>query len=171
MQAVQECCDIPRSQIGISLIQGPPGTGKTQVICGILACLLHGNKFRRGHIEEQPTAPNGQGLRKNSAPCKRVLVCAQSNAAIDELLGRLNMRGMAISTSKSRAAAMLRLGSLEAAHPAALQFHIDYVIDSHGTEGASEKNGGQPTMLAQLRAQLLETVQNLSNAKLERTGV
>lgn len=57
------------------------------MICGILACLLHGNKFKRGDKEDVPTARSGQGLRQNSFAKKRILVCAQSNSAIDELLG------------------------------------------------------------------------------------
>lgn len=57
------------------------------MICGILACLLHGNKFKRGDKEDFPTARSGQGLRQNSISKKRILVCAQSNSAIDELLG------------------------------------------------------------------------------------
>ena len=65
--------------------------GKTHVICGILACLLHGNKFKRGEKEEEPTGRSGQGLRQSWVSKKRILVCAQSNSAIDELLGSLLM--------------------------------------------------------------------------------
>lgn len=115
MQAITKCCGALGSHVSINLIQGPPGTGvypllaparcvstaalscnpcsqdagKTHVICGILACLLHGNKFKRGEKEEEPTTRNGQGLRQNWVSKKRILVCAQSNSAIDELLGSL----------------------------------------------------------------------------------
>jgi hypothetical protein len=66
--------------------------GKTHVICGILACLLHGNSFKRGDKDEgAPREPNGQGLRQHCIPQKRILVCAQSNSAIDELLGSLQI--------------------------------------------------------------------------------
>jgi hypothetical protein len=73
----------------VSLIQGPPGTGKTAVICGILAALLHGNEFK-GPAPAGPPAATGQGLQLDRIPTRRVLVCAQSNAAIDELLCRLS---------------------------------------------------------------------------------
>lgn len=57
---VKECC----LNTGIGLIQGPPGTGKTHVIRGILSVLM-------------------------SEPDKRIVVCAPSNTAIDEIANRV----------------------------------------------------------------------------------
>lgn len=45
----------------IQLIQGPPGTGKTHTITGIISMLL-------------------------SSGVSKILVCAPSNAAVDEIL-------------------------------------------------------------------------------------
>lgn len=53
-----------RSDTKISLIQGPPGTGKTSTIIGLISALL-------------------------ATSCQRVLVCAPSNAAVDEICRRL----------------------------------------------------------------------------------
>jgi hypothetical protein len=64
---------------------------------------------------------------------------------------------------------MLRLGNYEAAHPAALQFHIDYVGDSYGSNGTSEEK--TDASLPVLRAQLLEVVQKLAKAKMDSCGV
>lgn len=58
--------DMPESDI--LLIQGPPGTGKTHTITGIISMLL-------------------------SCEVKRILVCAPSNAAIDEIITRIGMKG------------------------------------------------------------------------------
>lgn len=52
----------------VALIQGPPGTGKTHTITGIISMLL------------------GAGIKK-------ILVCAPSNAAIDEIVSRVSARG------------------------------------------------------------------------------
>lgn len=52
----------------ILLIQGPPGTGKTHTITGIISMLL-------------------------SSGIKKVLVCAPSNAAVDEIISRLSSHG------------------------------------------------------------------------------
>ena len=61
------------------LAQGPPGTGKTHAIVAMVtALLLHSPAAAT-------TAPGNQPGTKQ----RRVLVCAQSNAAVDELVVRL----------------------------------------------------------------------------------
>lgn len=59
------CCDLQKKPYNIALVQGPPGTGKTQTILAIISKIL--------------------GRRKGS----RILVCAPSNNAIDELAVRM----------------------------------------------------------------------------------
>lgn len=162
VQAIRRACFHQKTSVKMSLIQGPPGTGKTSVICGVIACMLHGNTFKRGSVDERPTAAIGQGLRANSVPARRVLVCAQSNAAIDELLGRLSARGLATGLHATRAVSMLRLGSFESAHPAALQFHIDHVVDGL-IPGKEQASGGSE--LAGLRTELLTVVTKISKLK------
>ena len=179
----------------ISLIQGPPGTGKTAVITGILAGLLHNNAFsgpataggnnRPKSAAAQSAASNtaasaaatgpaaGQGLRADRVPAHRVLVCAQSNAAIDELITRLNSRGLATGSTDgatSRPLAMLRLGNIDATHPAALQFHIDYVVDSltgsgdAAGAGASRAAQGVAAELRRLRSELASVADSIAAA-------
>ncbi|CAG9329048.1 unnamed protein product [Blepharisma stoltei] len=58
------------SENKISLIQGPPGTGKTNTVVGILSGLYAANKNIR------------------------VLVCAQSNAAVDEIASTVLRKGI-----------------------------------------------------------------------------
>lgn len=63
----------------ICLIHGPPGTGKSKTIVGLLYRLLTENQ-RRGHSDENSNAK----IKQN-----RVLVCAPSNAAVDELMKKI----------------------------------------------------------------------------------
>uniref|UniRef100_A0A673VTR5 Senataxin n=1 Tax=Suricata suricatta TaxID=37032 RepID=A0A673VTR5_SURSU len=63
----------------ICLINGPPGTGKSKTIVGLLYRLLTENQ-RRGHSDENSNAK----IKQN-----RVLVCAPSNAAVDELMKKI----------------------------------------------------------------------------------
>ncbi|KAM5298545.1 putative helicase senataxin [Ctenodactylus gundi] len=63
----------------ICLIHGPPGTGKSKTIVGLLYCLLTENQ-RRGRSDENSNAK----IKQN-----RVLVCAPSNAAVDELMKKI----------------------------------------------------------------------------------
>lgn len=68
---------------GFSLIQGPPGTGKTKTIRAIVASIL----ARRG----RGPVKSGNAGTSGSKPGAQLLLCAPSNAAIDELASRLDM--------------------------------------------------------------------------------
>ena len=62
------------------LVQGPPGTGKTAAVLGMLSVFLAANSPSPG--------------REGTTPTARVLVCAQSNAAVDELCRRIADTGV-----------------------------------------------------------------------------
>ncbi|XP_046826319.1 helicase sen1 [Vespa crabro] len=80
----------------ICLIQGPPGTGKSKVIVNIITEILYGNN-----------------RYQNSKSALRILVCAPSNAAIDEIVLRL----LAIrATIKQNRFKMVRIGKPETMH-------------------------------------------------------
>ena len=86
-------------------VQGPPGTGKTSAIIGMVSALLARNGEVAVQQPEQPASKpravswegdgkKGSPDRDSSVPAARVLVCAQSNAAIDELIARLATPGL-----------------------------------------------------------------------------
>ena len=86
-------------------VQGPPGTGKTSAIIGMVSALLARNAEVAVQQQEQPASKpravsregdgnRGSPDRDSSEPAARVLVCAQSNAAIDELIARLATPGL-----------------------------------------------------------------------------
>jgi superfamily I DNA and/or RNA helicase len=85
------------------LAQGPPGTGKTSTVAAIVAALRLKGLLQRPH---------------------RILLCAPSNAAVDELLLRLRRDGLLPTTAGGttndllREGSMLRLGNLEHIHGA-----------------------------------------------------
>ncbi|KAI8843584.1 AAA domain-containing protein [Chytridium lagenaria] len=64
---------------GFVLIQGPPGTGKTKTIVGLVGILLT-------TMAKTITVPGGAVPSKKK---ERLLICAPSNAACDEILKRL----------------------------------------------------------------------------------
>jgi len=51
-------------------VQGPPGTGKTSTIIGIISMILYSNIDSKIHI------------------------CAPSNTAVDEILSRIQAKGL-----------------------------------------------------------------------------
>ena len=68
----------------VSLIQGPPGTGKTRTACAILSTLVLLKNQRQIDGGEEA---KGQKLQK-------IIACAHSNVAADNLLSGLIAQGV-----------------------------------------------------------------------------
>lgn len=85
----------------LCFIQGPPGTGKSKVIVNIITQILYGNNRYTS---------NGSSFK--------MLVCAPSNTAIDEIVLRLlNVRTTIKQQAKMKPFKMVRIGQLEMMHP------------------------------------------------------
>lgn len=88
------------SPASISLIQGPPGTGKTKTILGMIGALLLCNTYSAASdsscaqptIKKIPLAISSNSLKRRNSP--RILVCAPSNTAVDEIVFRLMKEGV-----------------------------------------------------------------------------
>ncbi|KAA0154658.1 hypothetical protein FNF29_02188 [Cafeteria roenbergensis] len=84
-------CSTDRSAPGaprLHLIHGPPGTGKTRTVIHLVAAFLAGSRIVGGRLD---VAKLTVSRAADAAPAfsGRVLVCAPSNAAVDEVLARL----------------------------------------------------------------------------------
>uniref|UniRef100_A0A6U2CFQ3 AAA+ ATPase domain-containing protein n=1 Tax=Micromonas pusilla TaxID=38833 RepID=A0A6U2CFQ3_MICPS len=111
------------------LIQGPPGTGKTHTIASLVQAALHGNQ----------AVLNG----KSASRMRRVLVCAQSNSAVDELVVRLadridaarygdrRLSGVADDTDADDRRSLVRLGREDAVRTDALPYLVTRAVDSN----------------------------------------
>ncbi|KAL0034221.1 hypothetical protein WJX77_004006 [Trebouxia sp. C0004] len=105
------------------LIQGPPGTGKTHTVCGILNVwhIVHYNRFLeslvKALVRESWKESASSGLNRtlpNLARKPRILVCAPSNAATDELLQRIMDHGFKDFQGNTYRPNVVRIGSEEA---------------------------------------------------------
>ena len=96
-----------------TLIQGPPGTGKTRTIEGFLAVLF-------GRPSSEFRLP---------LQYKRILICAPSNAAIDEIVRRLK-GGVKDSYGKVITLRIVRVGSLEMIHEDVKDLSIDGIVEN-----------------------------------------
>ncbi|RVE47408.1 hypothetical protein evm_007918 [Chilo suppressalis] len=86
-------------QPSIQMVQGPPGTGKSSVICAIVMTYFY----------------DAAGKRQQNRG--KILICATSNAAVDELVLRLlSIRQQLPKQERFR---MVRVGRVEAMHPRA----------------------------------------------------
>ncbi|KAK2589101.1 hypothetical protein KPH14_001927 [Odynerus spinipes] len=97
LQAVTRVTEaVVQEKAKVCFIQGPPGTGKSKVIVNIVTEILYGNN-----------------RYENNKAALRILVCAPSNAAIDEIVLRL----LAIrATIKQKRFKMVRIGKPETMH-------------------------------------------------------
>lgn len=96
-----------------TLIQGPPGTGKTRTIEGFLA-VLFGRPSSEFRIPLQ---------------YKRIMICAPSNAAIDEIVRRLK-GGVKDSYGKLISLRIVRVGSLEMIHEDVKDLSVDGIVEN-----------------------------------------
>ncbi|KAL1693704.1 SEN1 N terminal-domain-containing protein [Schizophyllum commune] len=98
---------------GFSLIQGPPGTGKTSTICGLVSAYLYeANRRITRPMENDPNQP-------------RILLCAPSNAAIDEVAFRLKCSPAAIAGKLN----VVRIGAEKAIGDAVKDITLDSLAD------------------------------------------
>ncbi|POR34180.1 Helicase SEN1 [Tolypocladium paradoxum] len=125
---------------GFTLIQGPPGTGKTKTIVAMVGSLLSDQLAQAATgvpvgVPLRPTnAPNGTGQARS----KKLLVCAPSNAAVDELVLRLKA-GVTTINGKARKINVLRLGRSDAINVAVKDVTLDELVRTR-LEGDNTKD-------------------------------
>lgn len=111
---------------GFVLIQGPPGSGKTKTILGLVGAL----QSTPTHIPIPGTHIPGTHILGTSAMTgsrsgvkKRLLICAPSNAAIDEI-GRRLMKGISNLSGQPYFPKLVRIGKISSVHPDVLPISL-----------------------------------------------
>ncbi|KAK3489234.1 SEN1 N terminal-domain-containing protein [Neurospora hispaniola] len=145
---------------GFTLIQGPPGTGKTKTIVAMVGCLLTG-------VLKNPTAGvaigrPGLGAAKNNAPAKKLLVCAPSNAAVDELVLRLK-NGVKTQNGTTHQIEVVRLGRSDAINSAVKDVTLDELVKAK-LEAQLNKDEG-PTDREKLHQEAGEIKQKIAELR------
>ncbi|KAK9466782.1 SEN1 N terminal-domain-containing protein [Lipomyces arxii] len=134
---------------GFTLIQGPPGTGKTKTILGIVGATLTTAKSKGIPI----TMPGQKAPQRPASPApvehKRILVCAPSNAAVDEILLRLK-NGIRNSAGEIFFPKIVRLGRSDIINPAVRDLTLEELIEAETVkleQDANKKSGGEKSTL------------------------
>ncbi|KAJ3483002.1 hypothetical protein NLG97_g7417 [Lecanicillium saksenae] len=130
---------------GFTLIQGPPGTGKTKTIIAMVGALLSEQLAQapaKGTPVGVPVRPGAVNQPAGQKP-KKLLVCAPSNAAVDELVTRLK-NGIKTTGGKTKNINVLRLGRTDAISAAVKDVTLDELVRVR-MEGDSTKDKAKAT--------------------------
>ncbi|GAB0137064.1 hypothetical protein EsDP_00005347 [Epichloe bromicola] len=114
---------------GFTLIQGPPGTGKTKTITAMVGSLLSEQlaQASNGVPVGGPMRPLASLTPAAQGRPKKLLVCAPSNAAVDELVIRLKA-GVITSSGKTKPINVLRLGKSDAINAGVKDVTLDELV-------------------------------------------
>ncbi|GAP87173.1 putative helicase sen1 [Rosellinia necatrix] len=150
-----------------TLVQGPPGTGKTKTIVAMVGALLAGVP-----LPSTGTAirrPDGLVPTGNKGTSKKLLVCAPSNAAVDELVLRLK-QGVKSMNGTFRKINVLRLGRSDAINAAVRDVTLDELVKAR-VEGTEKENSGPSSRelmhqeAGQIKKELAELRPQLESAR------
>ncbi|KAF8327025.1 SEN1 N terminal-domain-containing protein [Cantharellus anzutake] len=139
---------------GFSLIQGPPGTGKTSTIVALAYTFLLNRRRPATAI-----FVGRESRSEDKEPPKKLLICAPSNAAIDEVAQRLK-QGFRKSDGSLYIPKIVRIGAEEKMNPSIKDISLNVLV--------AAKMGAEPTTtdLTALRGSLKE-IGNKIRVKLE----
>ena len=108
----------------------PPGSGKTKTIVAIVGALLGDHTAEKGVAVAPPASFRPQSSQAVAVPVsKKLLVCAPSNAAVDELVMRFK-DGIRTMKGESRKISVVRLGRSDAINSNVKDVTLDELVNA-----------------------------------------
>lgn len=127
-RAQSEAINAAMQNEGFSLIQGPPGSGKTKTIVAIVGGLLTQALSGSSGQGQRIAVPGQRAANPDiAAPPKKLLVCAPSNAAVDELVMRLK-DGVTTKNGKPYPLNVVRIGRSDAINAQVMDVTMDELV-------------------------------------------
>lgn len=106
---------------------------------------------------------------------RRILICAQSNAAVDELVSRISSQGLHGSDGKMYKPYLVRVGNFRTVHPNSLPYFIDTLVDHRLVDETMKlndaKNDANAPSLTTLRSNLEKLVDRIRFLEAKRANL
>lgn len=123
----------------------PPGTGKTSTICGLIAASLSNQRPAPVLVQ---AGRNAIPLEKKSS---KILLCAPSNAAIDEIASRISM-GFQGSEKGYGNIKVVRLGAKNAMNISVQDISLDTLVDKKLDSDPNRSKAGSKDIMMEISA-------------------
>lgn len=136
-------------------LRSPPGTGKTSTIVGLVGSFVDSRPRTAAPINVgRPTDPS------QVPPVAKVLLCAPSNAAVDEVAKRLK-EGVRLMDGSLYVPKVVRIGADSAVDVAVKDVFIDELVEratsgNRSTSGSSDAQAKMQTVRAEIDSLRLE---------------
>ncbi|KAJ9603337.1 DEAD-box type RNA helicase [Cladophialophora chaetospira] len=149
-----------------TLIQGPPGSGKTKTICALVGAMLTGF-VKRQAVGPKPNAAHG--APRPPPASKKLLVCAPSNAAVDELVMRFK-DGVTMLDGSFEKVSVVRLGRSEAINNNVKDVTLEELVSAKLAASAPKGPGEDIHALMMEHKKVSEELRGLRDSIHDRRG-
>ncbi|CCG81844.1 putative TRNA-splicing endonuclease [Taphrina deformans PYCC 5710] len=148
--------DAALQNTGFTLIQGPPGTGKTKTILGMVGAFLSAARVQGTAIS---LPGQRQTAQKVEVKKKKILLCAPSNAAVDEIVLRLK-NGISTDKGEHYTPKIVRMGMSDAININVQDVTLDALLDDMLNKADDKMKGSHSNDPSALRNKLNQALKD-----------